>query len=975
MNNDNLDIVHQLLEELNHSSFWHHLCETSRNLVLQTSNVIDIREFQSIIRDDSIPGFAYLLLSGEARLFSNLESKGFGIIKLTPGDVIGLSSIYCKLPIEESSCSKPGLYLEIPESTLFTLFKSDEKLNEWLSAKVLPGELVKIVEYYIKLKPSHQKSLQCLVAAIKDSSIVFKDSSSVDSGHKIFYLSIDGLIHLVSDESTTLNSFSQNRLFDVDEERVSKMMDLEYDKNQIGVGKSNLAIAIPHDRLKATSIHNQHHNSFDPKFISYAVGERDQAIAIFKMLCKYLDLNFKPDDIARKVKIGQSTTDRLSLDYFGRVASSLGLNVLRAAASYATLSRMHTPSLIYWDNVISLVFRTTGSYMMIVNAECGIKKIVFKDNSSQLQNLNVICIESSVSTSGKDFGFSWFKPSIKKYSQSLILVLATSFVIQAFTLVNPLLIQVIIDKVLTQRSTDTLQILGFALLFVTIIEGIMTVFRGFLFNDITNKIDISIGSQVVAHLFKLPLSYFDKRPVGELGTRLAELEKIRNFITGQALTSILDASFSVIYISIMVIYSPLLTLVALCILPVQIALTVFGAPLFRKQYRRSAEENARTQSHLIEAISGIHTVKAQSIEVTSRWKWQEFYNKYIQRSFEKNMTGQIINQFTMVMQKISQLMVLWVGADLVLKGEFTIGQLIAFRIISGYVTQPLLRLSTVWQSYQELKVSFERLSDIVDTKPESDDGDDSNIVMPKLKGAIQISNLYFAFDINKPSVLNGIDMCIDSGEFVAIVGLSGSGKSTLTKLIARLYKPTRGTIKIDGLDNTKVELSSLRSQIGIVPQDPLLFKGTIYDNIALSTDNSTSEMVVDAAKAACAHDFIMDLPDGYNSQVGEKGSSLSGGQRQRVALARTLICKPKLLLLDEATSALDYDTEKRVCESLISSAEGCTVIFVTHRLPTIKNSDKIFLMNNGQIQETGKHHELMLRQGYYFALYKQQEAN
>ena len=552
--------------------------------------------------------------------------------------------------------------------------------------------------------------------------------------------------------------------------------------------------------------------------------------------------------------------------------------------------------------------------------------------------------------------------------------LSTSFVVQLFTLANPLLIQVIIDKVISQRSLDTLQVLGIALVVVTILEGVLGSLRTFLFTQTTNRIDQRLGAEVIDHLLRLPLFYFDKRPVGELSTRVAELEKIRNFLTGQALTTVLDSMFSVIYILVMVFYSWLLTLVALAVVPIQVALTLLGAPLFRRQYRQAAEENARTQSHLVEVLTGIQTVKAQNVEMVSRWKWQDMYSRYISHTFEKTVTGTALNETSQVLQKLSQLLVLWVGATLVLSGDLTLGQLIAFRIISGYVTQPLLRLSGIWQSIQEIRVSFERLSDVIDTKQESDTSDQAKIPLPPIQGDVEFQNLTFAFNKGSEPVLKGIDLHVPTGTFVGIVGQSGSGKSTLMKLLPRLYSPDTGRILIDHYDISKVELYSLRRQVGIVPQEPILFSGTVSENIALTRPDADSEEIVKAARLACAHDFIMDLPSGYSSSVGERGSSLSGGQRQRLAIARTLLSQPKLLVMDEATSALDYATERQVCDNLIDSLHDRTVFFITHRLSTIKRADLIIMMHQGAIVETGTHDQLMAMRGRYYALSRQQES-
>ena len=425
----------------------------------------------------------------------------------------------------------------------------------------------------------------------------------------------------------------------------------------------------------------------------------------------------------------------------------------------------------------------------------------------------------------------------------------------------------------------------------------------------------------------------------------------------------------------MVIYSWVLTLIALAVLPIQVGLTLLGAPLFRRQYRQAAEENAKTQSHLVEVLTGIQTVKAQNVEMISRWKWQDRYGRYISRTFEKTISGTALSQTSQVLQKISQLLVLWVGASMVLANELTLGQLIAFRIISGYVTQPLLRLSTIWQSIQELRVSFERLADVIDTPQESNELDKGKVPLPPLQGDVSFEDLSFSFNKSTAPVLKDINLNIKDGTFVGIVGQSGSGKSTLVKLLPRLYSPDQGRILIDGYDIDKVELYSLRRQIGIVPQDPLLFSGSISENIALTHPDADSDEIIMAAKLAVAHDFIMTMPSGYSTPVGERGSNLSGGQRQRIAIARTLLSNPKLLVMDEATSALDYETERKVCDNLVNALHDCTVFFITHRLTTVRRADVIVVMHQGAIVEMGTHEALMEKRGRYYALYRQQESS
>jgi ATP-binding cassette subfamily B protein len=394
----------------------------------------------------------------------------------------------------------------------------------------------------------------------------------------------------------------------------------------------------------------------------------------------------------------------------------------------------------------------------------------------------------------------------------------------------------------------------------------------------------------------------------------------------------------------------------------------------RRQLRFKAERYSQTQSYLVEALSGIQTVKAQNIELRSRWQWQEYYSNYVAAGFQTVVTSTAASVTSNFLNQVSSLFVLWVGAYLVLKGELTLGQLIAFRIIAGYVTAPLLRLTQLWQNFQETALSLERLADILDTPSETDEEDRKNIPIPPIKGAVKYENVSFRFAPNGPLQLNNINLDFPSGKFVGIVGQSGSGKSTLTKLLPRLYDFESGRILVDGYDIAKIELYSLRRQIGMVLQDSLLFDGTIQENIALTNPDATTEEIIAAAKVAVAHDFIMSLPNGYNTRVGERGSSLSGGQRQRIAIARTVLQNPRLLILDEATSALDYQSERQVCQNLAVAFRGRTVFFITHRLSTIKNADIILLLDQGLVVEQGTHDELMAQKERYYCLYQQQES-
>jgi ATP-binding cassette, subfamily B, bacterial HlyB/CyaB len=703
-------------------------------------------------------------------------------------------------------------------------------------------------------------------------------------------------------------------------------------------------------------------------------GEIDGALACFQMLAKHLDVPFRRD-VVRRILITQlERNGSLSLPIHGAIAETMGIRAQLIEASPSMFTQVPTPALMVWQDRLVVIYRMTSSEVVLGIPEHGIVRkrpsILLSEDGAPFP---VLLLERTAETPNKRFTLAWFWPAVKKHRKVLIEVLIASFVVQLFALANPLVTQLIIDKVLVQNSIGTLNVLGILLIGVAIFEALLTSFRTYLFVDTTNRIDMALGAEVIDHLLRLPLRYFEKRPVGELGTRVNELENIRQFLTGTALTVVLDAVFSVVYIAVMVFYSWLLTIVALSTVPLFGLMTLLVSPIIRRQTRLKAERNAETQSYLVEVVSGIQTVKAQNIELKSRWQWQERYARYVSAGFDAVITSTTAGAMSSFLNKLSSLLLLWVGAYLVLQGTLTLGQLIAFRIIAGYTTSPLLRLIQLWQNFQETALSLERLADILDHPQEVSPEDRSNIPLPPIVGAVKYRDVSFCFKENGPLQLQNVSVDILPGTFVGIVGQSGSGKSTLMKLLMRLYEPKSGQILLDDYDVSKVELYSMRQQVGMVLQDSLLFDGTVQENIALTRPDATSEEIVEAARVAYAHEFIMQLPQGYNTRVGERGSALSGGQRQRIAIARTVLQNPSLLILDEATSALDYLAERQVSENLSQVFQDRTVFFITHRLKSLQSADVILMMDQGKIVEQGTHDELMALRSLYYCLYQQQE--
>ena len=446
-------------------------------------------------------------------------------------------------------------------------------------------------------------------------------------------------------------------------------------------------------------------------------------------------------------------------------------------------------------------------------------------------------------------------PFLQRYRRSLVLVFVASLFIQIFSLAQPLIIQQIIDKVIGQQNFNTLYFLGVLLIGCSVISNILNLIRTFLFTDTTNRIDIATSGNILTHLFKLPLGYFDKRPVGEISTRLSELGSIRGFLTGTALTLVLDVIFGTVYFFVLISYSGLLTAVALCVIPLYLAMIYIVAPVIKRQLRIAAEANAAANSLMVESLTGIQTVKAQHAETTLRWRWQQRYARFISSNFRTALIGATSGSIGSFFNEIGSLAVLWVGAYLVLEGQLTIGQLIAFRIIAAML---LVRLF-VWQvpgkPFSLLQISIERLADVVDAQTEQPE-DSQPIALPPIKGKVEFENVSFRFNPHAAPVVKSVSFSVDSGKFIGIVGQSGSGKSTIMKLLPRLYNLEDGVIRIDDYDIQKVDLDSLRQQIGIVPQDSMLFDGSVRDNIAMNAPDATDEEVIHAAQGGlrpCLH--------------------------------------------------------------------------------------------------------------------------
>jgi ATP-binding cassette, subfamily B, bacterial HlyB/CyaB len=569
------------------------------------------------------------------------------------------------------------------------------------------------------------------------------------------------------------------------------------------------------------------------------------------------------------------------------------------------------------------------------------------------------------------FGLGWFLPSISRYRKPLLHVLIASFFVQVFALTTPLIFQLIIDKVLVHKSASTLVALIAAMVLLSGFAAVLKYLRAYALSHTSNRIDVELGARLVDHLFKLPIVFFEARPAGMIVTRIRELETIRNFLTGQGLTSIIDFLFVFVFIGVLWLYSAQLTLIILMIAPLYILIAAAIRPVFRNKIKEKFDRWSFSQNLIVESVVGIQTIKAGAIEPLMQRQWEERYAAYVKTGFEASLLGAGGQGAMEFVTKLTTALILYFGAQEVIGGTLTVGALIAFNMIANQVTQPILRMSQLWQDFQQVQVSMERLGDIFNEGIEPQAHAHSDLPPPR--GDIDLRGVTFRYRPEAQDAVKNISLSIRAGEVIGIVGASGSGKSTLTKLLQRLHVPQTGEIRLDGTDIAQVDPAWLRRQLGVVLQENLLFNRTIHENIALARPRMRRPEVMRIARLAGANDFISKLPQGYDTQIRERGANLSGGQRQRIAIARALATDPRILIFDEATSALDYESERVIQANMREIVKGRTVIIIAHRLAAVRHCDRIIGMSDGEILETGTHAELLKQtDGIYARLWSLQ---
>ncbi|WP_443088726.1 type I secretion system permease/ATPase [Vibrio sp. SCSIO 43137] len=698
------------------------------------------------------------------------------------------------------------------------------------------------------------------------------------------------------------------------------------------------------------------------------MSQKETAMQAVTYVAGHFNLSVEPEQLAHKLgKAGK----KVSGDDLCRIVRWTGLRAKRISTNFERLEFLPTPVLLNTSQGWLVLKSVSKERVTLYHPATDSSRQYPKTLLSQYWDGESILI-SVVKEHHKahKFGFQWFLPSIRKHASQFKVVLIVSLMLQLIALVTPMLFENVIDRVLVSRSLTSLEVLGFAMLMLAIFEPVYGFIRSWLFSNLASKVNSELSARLYQHLIALPLNYFQQRQTGQIIARVKEMNQIRQFLTGSALTMLLDLIFIALFVAVMFSYAPKLTWLVLGSLVLYFVFWLAVGPGLRARVTREYELSADNTAFLAESVTGIETIKTTATEEKFLQRWEKQLASFIRAAFKAKVVGIWAGQGIGLIQKLTSALVLWWGVTLVMEGQLSAGELVAFNMLSGHVTQPILRLAQVWQDFQHTLISLRRVGDILDEKTES--GSSGLASVPKLSGEVSFSNVRFRYSEDGKEILRNLNLDIKAGEFVGVTGPSGSGKSTLTRLLQRLYVPQNGHILIDGIDLAIADPVALRRNMSVVLQESILFSGTIAENISLCRPDANIEEIVQVATIAGADGFIREMADGYDSQVGEKGSRLSGGQRQRVALARALLTNPRILLLDEATSALDYESEAAIMSNMSEISQDRTVISIAHRLNTIRHADRILVIDQGDIVEQGTHDELILKGGIYSGLWKKQ---
>jgi ATP-binding cassette subfamily B protein len=939
---------------------------------------------QTVLDPEVLPDGVMLIRSGQLRsLAAAPRGKGLRTIeRLGPGSVAGWVGLVRQQPCEHLRATTEVEALLLPAQPFLELLEGHPSLIAVFQHRLVAAELHALLLSLAPTNPWAQEQLEQWPTPINDATVRSlvpgpETSMGLSAEHR-WFVSSGGAFAAPwpSDEPREIEPLAAGspwlRLIGLPLPAPSAEANgKDPEQPEIPLSTTEVLQADEYTTSPEAMRPGLHEGTL---ILERAVGAKPTAMALCTALAHFFGVPVNRDNLGSQIDAILERQPRISLINLGQLMDGLGLRVVLSRVPTTQLNRIPVPAALTQNGRIGLIegFESDG-LVRLLEAELGAlqvpaEQLVTHDGSIT----ELLLFERKQDAKTTNFGWEWFKPYLKEHRRELIEYVITSLVISILRLALPLGLLTLIRVARPAGVIGPVYSISAIILLAIILEAILKSLRSYIFTDAANRIDQSAKTTVLDHLIRLPQQFFDSRPVGRVVFYFNELDRLRDLLLGNTLPAIIDTLFVPIYLAVILFISPILAALNLLLIPLVLAIGVISNPVIKAQIVKAKKEAISTYSYLTESIAGVQTIKAQNAELKTRWGFQDRYSKFLGEDFKLRVLQESSSNILDFTNQFSQLIMMVVALILLIQGTIGFAELFAVRILGGYVFGPITKIPKLWQQVQLGAQSLSIVADVVDRPTEQSFEGSQNIPMPPLRGHVKFMDVSFRYRDKGPLNLDSIDLEIPTGSFVGLVGGSGSGKSTLLKLLPRSYSPLEGKILVDGLDISKVELYSLRRQIGVVPQESTLFDGTVRDNLLMVKPDASSQELINAARIACAHDFIMELPQGYSSSVGERGAGLSGGQRQRLALARAILLNPRMLILDEATSALDASTERQVCINLFEALRGRTVFFITHRLSTVRPADIIVLMDQGAVVETGNHNQLMDKQGWYYALYSSQ---
>ncbi|MGD1699453.1 ABC transporter transmembrane domain-containing protein [Dapis sp. BLCC M229] len=977
--------------------------------LLKNSQTNEFQLGDELIKNENeINDFIYLVCEGRVRIlaFDSEQQQEIPVDVLETGEIFGGDNLFTdNIKLYRAIAASQGQIVKIDLTQLQPLLKKQPQLEQHLQEQTQQRQCQIFLKTCTEWRslPSHQ--LRPILPHFQEIQIPAGEILTIATpGETAHYWLNSGQISTTQTEIPTFPSWGYPDKTPTDWQAETQLSVYKLPKQQWDQLISLLKNPNKTPRKKAVTIHSQQitadtppptpENSQSPPkenkvlfpkpinrrvldiFAYYPMifqqSSSDCGAACLAMISQYWGKRFSINQLRNLANVGRSGA---SLKNLAKAAESLGFQSRPVRASLSRLEEQKDPWFAHWEGMhYVVVYKIKGKQVLIADPAMGKKWLsrseflgswsgyaLLLQPTQELRNA-----ETGKVSLGNFFNVLW------PYRNTILQIILMSVLIQVFGLVTPFFTQVILDQVVVNKSLSALNVFALGGLMFGIGGLALGITRQYLLQYFSHRVDLTMISGFISHALRLPIKFFESRRVGDIITRVQENQKIQRFLIRQVVMSWLDFLTGMVYLGLMFYYNPKLTLLVLALIPPITILTLIATPFLRKVSREVFNASADQNSSLVEMMTGISTIKTTATEKELRWRWEEDFTKSLNVGFKAQKLGNLLQFSNGLINSIGSTALLWFGCFSVIQGELSIGQYVAFNMMIGKVITPFMVLVNLWDELQEIWISVERLNDVLAAEPEEIPGKEM-FALPRLRGEVRFENVTFRYDEDQErNTLQNISFDARSGQTIAIVGRSGSGKSTLVKLLQGLYYPNSGRILIDGHDICHVSPPSLRSQLGVVPQDCFLFSGTILENISMYADDVPLSEVIEVAKLAEAHSFIQDMPLGYNTKVGERGSSLSGGQRQRVAIARALLGDPRIVILDEATSSLDTDSERRFQENLTRISQDRTTFIIAHRLSTVRNADQILVIDKGILLEQGTHEELIAVGGLYYHLAQQQ---